>query len=186
MMSLRLVGRPVVDLDLVLVRTVDRIVRADGTLWVQVAAGSRAALRRELALAGVGSVDEEAPAPRPELVPSLGLDLAPANEPAIEILSLRRLPLAEATARVLGRRSLRSVLPAYRLSREGACRELLRGTDELAWWERRAWVAASALRLAGVRRSFRPIVFDRAALASPRPGGLVHAREGAITRWAFG
>lgn len=186
MTSIRLVGRPAADIDLVLVRAADRIVRADGKLWVHGAAESHAALRRELALAGVGTVDEEAPAPRPELVPSLGVGLAPANEPAIEILSLRLLPLAESTARVLGRRSLRLLLPAYRAERESACRELLRGTDELAWWERRAWLAVGALRLAGVRCSFRPIVFDRAALASPRPGGVVHAREGAITRWAFG
>jgi len=186
MMSMRLVGTPAAEIDLVLVRAADRIVRADGTLWVHGPADARPRLRRELALAGIGTVDEEAPAPRPELVPSLGLGLAPANEPAIEILSLRRLPLAESTARVLGRRSLRRLLPAYRAARESACRELLRGTDELAWWERRAWLAAGALRLAGVRRSFQPIVFDRAALVSPRPGGVVHAREGAITRWAFG
>ena len=186
MMSIRLVGRPVADIDLVLVRAADRIVRADGTLWVQGPAESHAALRRGLAIAGVGTVDEEAPAPRPELVQSLGLGLAPASEPAIEILSLRRLPLADSTARALGSSSLRRIVPAYRTARQSACRELLRGTDELAWWERRAWLAARALRLAGVRRSFRPIVFDRGALASPRPGGLVHAREGAITRWAFG
>ncbi len=186
MMSIRLVGGPAADIDLVLVRAAVRIVRADGMLWLQVAAAARAELRRDLALAGIGIVDEDAPIPRPELVPSLGLDLSPANEPAIEILSLRPLPLAESTARVLGRRSLRRLIPAYRLSRESACRDLLRGMDELAWWERRAWLAPGALRLAGVRRSFRPIVFDRAALASPRPGGVIHTHEGALTRWAFG
>lgn len=186
MTSIRLVGGPAADIDLVLVRFADRIVRADRTLWVRVVEGSCADLRRGLALAGVGTVEEDAPAPRLDLVQSLGLGLAPASEPAIEILSLRRMPLAESSARALGARSLRRIVPAYRGAQERACRELLRGTDELAWWERRAWLTAGALRLAEVRRVFRPIVFDRDALASPRPGGIVHAREGSITRWAFG
>lgn len=186
MTSLRLVGAPAADIDLVLVRCADRIVRADRALWVIVAEGSCADLRRRLALAGVGTVDEDAPVPRQDLVQSLGLGLAPASEPAIEILSLRRVPLAEATARALGTRSLRRIIQTYRGPRERACRELLRGTDELAWWERRAWLTAGSLRRAGVRRVFRPIVFDRGALASPRPGGLVRARDGSITRWAFG
>lgn len=186
MTSLRLLGTPAADIDLVLVRSADRIVRADRTLWVTVAPGSCADLRRRLALAGIGTVEEDAPVPRHDLVQSLGLGLAPASEPAIEILLLRRVPLAESTSRALGARSLRRLVPAYRSPRERACRELLHGTDELAWWERRAWLTAGALRLAEVRRVFRPIVFDRGALASPRPGGLVRARDGSITRWAFG
>ncbi len=186
MTSLRLLGRPLTDIDLVLIRAAQRIVRADGCLWVQGAAEARAALRRGLAHAGIDTADEEAPAPRPGLVQAVGVGLAAASEPAIEVLSLRPLPLGESSAHALGSRSLRRTLPAYRLARESACRELLRGADELAWWERRAWLAPGDLRLAGVRRSFRPIVFDRAALASARPGGLVHARDGALTRWAFG
>lgn len=185
-MPIRLVGRPLSDIDLVLFRTADRIVRSDGALWVHAAEASMVALRRELSLAGLGVREEEAPAPRPDLVASLGLGLEPATEPAIEILSLRRMSLADSTARTLGRRSLRRLLPAYRARHEQACRELLRGLDELAWWERRAWLGVGALRLAAVRRSFRPIVFDREALASLRFGGVVHARDGAISRWAFG
>lgn len=186
MTTIRLVGRPVADLDLVLARAADRIVRSDGTVWVEGAPKSHDALRRGLALAGVGAVEEEAPAPRSDLVQSLGLGLEPASEPAIEILTIRLLALGESTDRALGSRVLRRIIPQYRVAREGACRELLRGGAEIVWWERRAWLAAAALRRAEVRRSFRPIVFDRGALASPRQGGLLWARGGALTRWAFG
>lgn len=185
MTALRLTGRPVTAIDLVIVRSADRIVRADDTLWVEGPAASQAELRRGLAFAGVGVVEEEAPVPRPDLIQSVGLGLTPAPEPVIEILCLRRLPLAESTGRALGSLTLRRLLPRYRAARHRACRELLRGADELVFWERRAWLTAGALRRSGVRRSFRPIVFDRDALTAPRPGGLASARCGAITRWAF-
>ena len=186
MTALRLAGRPVVAIDLLLVRTAARLVRSDGTIWIEPIGGSRDALRRGLAFAGVGAFEDEAPAPRPDLVPALGLGLAPASEPAIETLTLRRVPLSEAITRALGSRRVRALWPPCRAVRAAACGELLRETDEQAWWERRAWLPGAAVRLPSVRRSFRPIVFDRAALAAPRPGGLVRARDGAITRWAFG
>ena len=186
MTALRLAGRPVADIDLLLVRTAVRLVRSDGTVWVEPSEGSRDALRRGLAFAGVGAFDDEAPAPRPDLVPALGSSLAPATEPAIETLTLRRVPLSDAIRRTLGSRGVRALWRPYRAARAAACRQLLRETDEHAWWERRAWLPAPAVRLAAVRRSFRPIVFDRAALAAPRPGGVLRARDGAITCWAFG
>lgn len=185
-MALRLTGRPVVPVDLLLARTAERAVRSDATLWLLPLPGSRDALRRGLALAGVGTCDDDPPVPRADLLPALGSHLRPATEPALETLSLRRLPLGDSTKRVLGRRCLRAVWPAYQARRRMACRELLRGSDELVRWERRAWLAPGAIRLAAVRRSFRPILFDRAALDSARPGGLLHAADGAITRWAFG
>lgn len=185
MTALRLIGRPVTPVDLVLVRSAERIVRVDGTLWVEGPAASRAELRRGLAFAGVGAVEEDAPTPRSDLIQSVGLGLAPAPEPVIEILSLRLLPHAESTGRALGSVTLRRLVPRYRAARHRACRDLLRGADELVCWERRAWLTASALRRSGVRRSFRPIVFDRDALTSPRLGGLASARSGAITQWAF-
>ena len=186
MRSLRLVGRPLAPIDLLLARTAERIVRSDATLWVVPLPAAREELRRGLAFVGVCSRDEELPVPRTDLLPALASDLLPATAPAIESLALRRIALAESTRRVLGRRWLRAVWPAYRARRRIACRELLRGSDEVVCWERRAWLVPSAMRLPAVRRSFRPIVFDRAALGSPRPGGLLHAHEGAITRWAFG
>lgn len=186
MRSLRLVGRPVAAIDLLLARTAERVVRSDATLWVIPLDGSRDVLRRGLAFAGVGTCDEDLPVPRADLVPALASDLLPATEPAIEALALRRLALGESTRRALGRRWLRAVWPAYRTRRRVACRALLHGSDEVVWWERRAWLPPGAIRLPAVRRSFRPIVFDRAALDSLRPGGLLHADDGAITRWAFG
>ena len=186
MTALRLAGRPVVPIDLLLVRTAAQLVRSDGTVWVEPSEGSQDALRRGLAFAGLGAFEDEAPAPRPDLVPALGSSLVPASEPAIETLTLRRVPLSEAMARALGSRGVRAIWPPYRAERAAACRELLRETDEQAWWERRAWLPGAAVRRLSVRRSFRPIVFDRAALAAPRPGGVLRAREGAITRWAFG
>lgn len=186
MSALRLAGQPVSDIDLLLVRMAVRLVRSDGAIWIEPAAGSRDALRRGLAYAGVGTRDEEVPVPRPDLVPALGSTLDPASDPAIETLTLGRVPPSDAIARALGSRTLRTVWPPYRLARAAACRELLRETDDRAWWERRAWLTPPAVRLPAVRRAFRPIVFDRAALASPRPGGVVRARDGRITRWAFG
>lgn len=185
MRALRLAGRPVVPIDLLLARTAERVVRSDRTVWVLPHAGTRDALHRGLAYAGVGTSEEELPVPRADLVPALGSDLLPASEPALEALALRRLTLGESTRRALGRRWLRPVWPGQRARRRSACRELLRGSDEVVWWERRAWLAPGAIRLAAVRRSFRPIVFDRGALDSMRPGGLLHAAEGAISRWAF-
>lgn len=185
MTALRLTGRPVRPIDAVLVRAVDRLVRAEGDVWAVPADGSLDVLRRELALAGVATREEAPPAPRPDLVPALGSDLAPAAGAAIEVLTLLRLPLAEATARALGRRWLRAIVPSYRTARVAACRDLLREADAHAWWERRAWLPAGAVRHRDIRRSFRPILFDRAALAAIRPAGLVRARDGALTRWAF-
>jgi len=186
MMALRLVGRPAAPVDLLLVHLAERIVRSDGVVWVEPMAGSADTLRRGLALAGLGTCNDEAPTPRPDLVPSLGSTLAPATEPAIEMVTLRRIELAESTVRLLGHRWLRIVWPAYRNARWSACRDVLREGDALAWWERRAWLAPGAIRLAAVRRSFRPIVFDRAALGSLRPAGPLHTRDAEITRWAFG
>ena len=186
MSAVRLTGRPVGAIDLLLVRTAMRLVRSDGTVWVEPVEGARDALRRGLAFAGVAAVDEDPPVPRPDLVPALGSSLEPASEPAVETLTLRRVPLSEGVARALGSRSFRTLWSPYRAARAAACRELLRETDEQARWERRAWLPGPAVRLQAVRRSFRPIVFDRAALAAPRPGGVLRARDGAITRWAFG
>lgn len=123
--------------------------------------------------------------PSPGLVLTLASDLHPTAVPAVETLALACLPLGDATRKVLGSSLLRRVARRYRVPRERACRELLRERDELLAWDRRVWLPSGALRAAGVRGRFRPVIFDREALSSPRRGGLVRASEGAITRWAF-
>lgn len=142
------------------------------------------ALRRELALAGLGVREEEPPVPQAGQLPAIGMSLAPVGDASLDVLTLRRLPLSAATARVLGARISRLV-PGVRRRRDDDCRALLREADEHAWWERRAWVSASSLRRREVRSALRPIVFDRSALTGFRAGGIVRARDGAIARWAF-
>lgn len=142
------------------------------------------ALRRELALAGLGVREEEPPVPASGHLPAIGMSLAPVGDASLDVLTLRRLPLSAATARVLGGRIARLV-PAVRTRRHDDCRALLRGADEHAWWERRAWLSASHVRRREVRSTLRPIVFDRSALAGFRAGGILRARDGAIARWAF-
>lgn len=181
----RLVGRPATDIDLAVLRWCDGLARSRGSVWVSVAQSDRTQLRRELALAGLGMVEDGRPEPPADHVLTLGADLRPASVPAVETLRLERLPLEEATRKLLGGRLRRRVLRRYRASREVACRAVLRGRDELAWWERRAWLPRSSLRDAGVRGCFRPVLFDSAAHAAPRRGGCVRASDGAITRWAF-
>lgn len=181
----RLVGRPAADIDLAVLRWSSGLARAEGAVWASVTDADRAQLRRDLALVGVGMVEERRPEPSPELVLTLAADLRPVAVPAMETLGLERLPLDEATRKVLGRRVLRRALHRYREPRELACRALLRGADELAWWDRRAWLPRHSLRRAGVRGCFRPVLFDREARSAPRRGGIIRASDGAITRWAF-
>lgn len=184
MISLRLLGRPSGPADLPLLRSASRLCRSGSSVWVAVAEERRAALQRDLAFAGLGVREEEPPLAQPEHVAAIGTALAPVADASLDVLTLRGLPLSVATSRVLGRRIVR-VAPSVRRRRHEACRALLRATDEHASWERRAWVPSASLRRREVRATLRPIVFDRAALTGPRPGGIVRARDGAITRWAF-
>lgn len=184
MICLRVAGRPSEPVDLALIRSAARLSRAGGSLWVYVAAADRNALVRDLALAGLGAIPDDPPLTRSGDVPAIGNSLRPVSELALDVLILRRIPLSEATRRALGARFARSV-PTVRRRRHEDCRALLSGADEQAWWERRAWLGASDLRRAGARATLRPIVFDRAALDRSRPGGVIRASDGAITRWAF-
>lgn len=181
----RLVGRPATDIDLAILRWCGRAVRSRGSVWVSVGTADRAQLRRELALSGTGVLEEGHPQPPTDHVLTLVSDLRPASAPALETIHLERLPLDEATRQVLGGRLRRRLMRRQRVCRETACRALLHGRDELAWWDRRAWLPRSSLRDTGVRGRFGPILFDRAALGAPRRGGFVRASDGAITRWAF-
>lgn len=181
----RLNGRPVGEIDLAVVRWCDALTRAEGSVWLSVGPERYPPLRRELALVGVGLVPERPPERPVELILAIGRDLRPAQGPEVETIALERIPLEDATRRVLGRPLLRRACRRYRAPRERACRELLRGRDELAWWERRVWLPRDSFRTAEVRARFRPVIFDREAVAAGRRGGLVAASSGAITRWAF-
>lgn len=181
----RLVGRPVADIDLAILRWCGGVVRSRGSIWVSVATADSAQLRRELALCGIGMVEEGHPEPPADHVLTLASDLRPTSVPAVETIRLERLPLDEATREILDGRFRHRVIRRDRVSREAICRALLHGRDGSAWWDRRAWLPRGSLRDAAVRGRFRPVVFDRAALAAPRRAGLVRASDGAITRWAF-
>lgn len=159
--------------------------REDGA-FVEVAVADVARLVRALAFAGVAAsaCDADLAAPR-GLVPAVGRDLAPLARPlaGTDIVRVRRLTLGEATREVL-RRRLGGLLPAPAPARDRA-RALLRGEDVLLAWTRRAWLTRGVLRAGPVRRSLRPIVFDREALERPDPGGRTFASSGALQRWLF-
>lgn len=140
-----------------------------------------ARVRRSLAFRGVAAsvVAEDVPA-APALVRALGTDLAPARlrPEDLDVIDVRVLPLADATARAL-RRPLRLwPLGARRRSR---CRALLRGADALLEVRRTAWCARETLR--SNRTSLRPVLFDHSA--DPRPM-RVYASERTLTRWIRG
>lgn len=185
MLWARLTGAPADRIDLAVLRWCTGLARSEGLVWVSVDAVQHAPLRRDLALMGIGLVEERPPEPPRDLVLAIASDLRPIIRAALETLDLERVPLAESTRTVLGRPILRLASRRYRAPRDHACRELLRGRDEQARWERRAWLPRDSFRHATVRGCFRPVVFDREALATKRRGGLVRASEGAITRWAF-
>lgn len=178
-------GCPAGPIDRELLRTAARIVRRGSEVWVRALAEDVRPLQRGLALAGLGASLGPAPLPAAGLVPVIGRSLQPVAGPSLDVLILDRVPLAQATRLALGQRIVRRWLPRYRSARHDACRRLLRGSDELAWWERRAWVDPSYLRRAAIRSSFRPILFDADAHTAVRRGGVLHARAGAITAWMF-
>lgn len=181
----RLTGHPVGEIDLAILRWCDALTRAGGSVWLSVGPEQHPRLRRDLALVGVGLVAERPPERPVELILAIARDLRPAAWAAVETITLERVPLEDATRTVLGWPLLRRTSRRYRAPRESACRELLRGRDELAWWERRAWLPRDSFRSSAVRARFRPVIFDREAVSAGRRGGLVAASTGAITRWAF-
>lgn len=139
-------------------------------------------VRRALALHGVRatSVDGGVPEP-PRLRAAIGTGLMPARLSAvdeIDVLDVRVVPLAEATAR-LTRRPVRLWPLGGR--KRARCRALLRGTDALLEVRRSAWCGRSTLGAA--RHSLRPVLFDRSA--TPR-AIRVYAADGALTRWING
>ncbi|HEV2250136.1 MAG TPA: hypothetical protein VGT60_06500 [Candidatus Limnocylindria bacterium] len=140
-----------------------------------------AGLRRALAVRGVAAgVIPPDPLVAPPLVRALGRGLAPAilGPDELDIVDVRLVPLAEATAYAL-RRPLRPWPLGQR--RRSRCRALLRGADALLEIRRTAWCARQTLR--ANRRTFRPVLFDRAAGAPPL---RVYASERLLTQWIRG
>lgn len=181
----RLTGHHAGEIDLAVLRWCDALTRADGSVWASVDPARQPQLRRDLAFVGVGLVPDAPPQRPVELVLAIARDLRPAGRSAVETIALKRIPIEDATRAVLGRPLLRRLSRRYRAPREHACRELLRGRDELAWWERRAWLPRDSFRSADVRGRFRPVIFDHEAATVEQRGGLIAASSGAITRWAF-
>jgi len=170
---------------------VDRVIAAaDTILWRQdgrvhlATSDAPAVLLREAALAGLRlrrAPDRIIERP-PVSAEAHGRDLRPirCGPGTIDRIDVRVVPLADATRSLL-RRSLRSVpVPAGRRER---CRELLRERDMAYRASRVAWCPAGALRDEHLRRSFRPVVFDRGAAA---PALERTAQAGELGTWLRG
>jgi hypothetical protein len=167
------------------VATVDAVTlvrRSDGA-YADVAEADAGRMVRALALAGVraDASDADLAVPR-ALFPALGLDLAPLARGVItfDLVRVQRLTLGQSTRELLRRRIGR---PSD--ARAESVRSLLRGEDALLAWMRQAWSPRDALRLRSVRRSLRPIVFDRGALERADLAHRTLASTGALTRWLF-
>ena len=185
MITYRVTGSPVRDLDLALAVTSVRVTKRGDALWVTVARERAFAIVRELARCGLRLDRDDAPQPGTGLVPAVGRSLAPLGEPAlIDALVLEPVALAESTATLL-RRPWPGRWRGPGHERLRRCRAILHGDDALVSWERRGWLPPAAFRQRNVRAAFRPIVFDRAALSEARPNGRLFASEGRLVRWAF-
>lgn len=174
-MSLRLRSAPAHPLDLALASASVAIVRSADGVWLTPVTG---AVAQALAFAGVHAVSDDVPPPPERAVLCIGRSLDRAPTAVYERVSLRAVGLGQATRRVLG--------PWWRpgrRERRAVCRAVLHGEDALVEWERRLWVMRS--ELAALRGLARPVMFDRDALEAARPGGVVLASRGAVTRWAF-
>lgn len=170
---------------------VDRVIAAaDTILWRQdgrvhlAVAAAPATLLREAALAGLrlrlASVRLiERP---PVAAEAHGRDLRPipCGPGTIDRIELRVVPLADATRAIL-RRPLR-IVPASARSRE-RCRELLHERDVSYRVSRVVWCPRAAFQEGPLRRSFRPVVFDREAKA---PVLQRTARSGDLGIWLRG
>jgi hypothetical protein len=138
----------------------------------------------QLALAGIRATHcSSVPGPGQGVRPAIAFDLIPLGSAvqAIDVLELRPIALADATA-VLMRRRL-PWLGSSRADRD-ACRRLLRDEDAVMGWRRVVYCSAASLRAAKARVRLRPVVFDRAAVEyQPLRWTYVSAR--AIEEWAF-
>lgn len=160
--------------------------RSEGA-YVDVAMSAVRPLVRALAFAGIDAqCCEPDLAPAPALLPARGLDLAPLAPGLVDVdvVRIERIPLGTATREVLVRR-LGGLLPPAPPAR-ARCHLLLRGDQVLFAWGRRAWGTRQALRSARARRSLRPIVFDREALARSDLAGRISSDADDLAHWLFG
>lgn len=140
-----------------------------------------AALRRTLALHGVRALERPLdPSPPGEGIHAVGTGLRPvAIAPEeLDLLEVRVLSLAAATALVLARPHRRWPIGAARRART---RALLHGSEVLFAIEREAWCGRATL--AAARPTLRPLIFDRGARPHPR---TARASEGAVSAWIRG
>jgi hypothetical protein len=174
-----------VDRAIAAVETATLMRRPDGA-FMEVPDAQIGLVLRGLAFAGVraemGEVDL---AVSRALLPAVGRDLSPLAKGlvACDVVRVRRLTLGQATRELLRR-------PALGLGRPGepartSARALLRCEDALLAWARQAWATRDALRTRAVRRSLRPVIFDREALTRADLRGRTLASAGALTRWLF-
>jgi hypothetical protein len=164
-----------------------RLFRRRDHVWIDVAGEEVTSLKRDLALLGIATEAFAPPTERgPGWLPAVGRSLEPlvAEWDAIDVVRAVPLDPGSASARVLGSPWSR-LIRTLRDRRRDRCRALLRREDALLRWERRAWVPPEALRDPRVRRTLRPIVFDRAASREARPGGCLFVSDRALERWAF-
>lgn len=163
------------------------LARRERDAYAEVALADVERAARALALAGIRAEPCQVDlAPAPGLVLAVGRDLAPLPGEAVplDVVHVRRLDPAEATREVMSRRWY-GLLPPTAAARE-RCRSLLRGQEVTLAWRRRAWLRHSALRSGEVRRSLRPVVFDRgAAGADLSLAPRISSRDGALGRWLF-
>lgn len=142
-------------------------------------------LIRALALVGVeASPCEIRLDPGEGLRPAIGRHLGPLNAdpPALDVVHLRRLSLSDSTREAM-RRPWAGLRPPSPAARE-RCRALLRGTEIVLAWTRRAWGTAAYLRTPAARAALRPIVFDRDA-TTHAPECRTLASDGQLERWLF-
>jgi hypothetical protein len=163
-----------------------KLARTPDGRFAEIAPGEVDAFVRALAFAGIAAAPTSGElAPPSAAHAAVGRDLAPLPGFALELdlVSVRRLSLGEATRESLARRwpSLRSPSRAQR----ERCRSLLRGDDVAFAWTRRAWGSRSSLRARTARASLRPVIFDVAALASVADERRTFARDALLGRWLF-
>jgi hypothetical protein len=139
---------------------------------------------RSLALVGISAVacDIDLAAPSGSRA-AIGRDLAPVPGLALDLVSVRRVPLGESTREVL-RRRWRIVRPPSPAAR-ALCRALLRGQDAELAWTRRAWGTAEAVRGPIARTILRPVFFDAGGVGAASHERRTFASDGIIGRWLF-
>ncbi len=180
-MTLKLELEPHTAFDLVLAESPLVLWRQRGAVHASVDAGAAGRIRRSLARQGVRATLRPGGVPvAPALVRAVGTGLLPARLEGddLDVIEVSVVPLAVATARMLGR-----PLPFWplRSRRRVRCRALLRGSDALLEVRRTAWCSRATLRTA--RHSLRPVLFDRDASSKPL---AIHAADGWLTRWIEG